>query len=681
MSHSKLFKVALLLALFIATGWYTLGYYYSYQPPMCEPDAMIYLQYARNMAEGHPFEYVQGDTPTTGCTSYLYPALLAGLYKIGCSGQRLLTACFFLNGAFYLACILLIGLIARKLAPRMYPFALFAAVLSGQSVYTFFGQTDMGMLMTLFLFCFWAFLSDRRIWLLVGTVLIGLAHPTAAALAGGLIATGGLQAFLAPGTLRRKLAFKNTWPAWIGFAGVITITATLLSNYLLTGDPIFMSLRSKGLFNLYAPMGAVAKTTLNLTMLLKGVIFGLDNSNFRPLFFFPLLTGLAACAGLLLRPWGEPKKVRFEYFLLLTVAAELLLLSTNNQQALSHDRYMAWIIPLLLIYAAVFLETLRNKPALKHTAPALGTALLLFQIISFTFFSTQFAMSCDLNARFSRFTQDVVADLTEPGDRIMFEGGAGQMWYLPERKIVNPFGIFSAEFARGRHWLGYVEILKYHPELRADYWLLLSEELRHDLAYYYFLGDELATDTDALSQSLALTLYRADWSSINPAPPEVPGEWILKDQLDIGYYKDEKRCRYHTHTRLRSVKMMPCVNQDKEANLIEIGEVVIGHEIFQLKNITPNRPLHVILRTALKTRTFLSHYQTMDYPNYKFSSPVKLTVYIDEQPVEVSLEIKEKGFSDVNFTIPADYIQSENPKITVAGDHLTYGYWFYQKCE
>ena len=678
MSHKNFFKIALLLALFIATAWYTLGFYYSYQPPMCEPDALIYLQYARNMAEGHPFEYVQGDAPTTGCTSYLYPALLAGLYKVGCSGQRLLTACFVLNGAFYLSFVLLVGLIARRLAPRMFPFALFAAVLSGQSIYTFFGQTDMGMLMALFLFCFWAFLSDRRIWLLVGMVLTGLAHPTAAALAGGLIATGGLQAFLAPGTLREKLAFKNTWPAWIGVAGVAAIATTLLSNYLLTGDPIFMSLRSKGLFNLYAPAGAVAKITLHLTMLLKGVIFGLDNSNFRPLFFFPLLTGLAACAGLLLRPWGEPKKVRFEYFLLLTVAAELLLLSTNNQQALSHDRYMAWIIPLLLIYATVFLETLRNNATLKHTAPALGTALLLFQMVSFTFFTTQFAMASDLNARFSRFTKETVMNLTKPGDRIVFEGGAGQMWYLPERKIINPFGIFSAEFAEGRHWLGYVEILKYHPELRADYWLLLSEELRHDLAYYNFLGDQLATDTDALSQSLALTLYQSDWSTVNPAPPTVPADWIFRDRLDIGYYVDEERCNYRPHTRLRAVKMMPCVNWDKEANLIEIGEVIIGHETFQIENISPNQPLHVVLRTAQKARTFLSHYQTMGYPDYTFGSSISLTVTIDEQPVEVSLDIKETGFSDVSFTIPAEMIQGETPEITVSGDHLAYGYWFYQ---
>ncbi len=679
MSKSDFFKVALLLALFITTAWYTLGYSYSAQPPLSERDSLIYLQYARSMAEGHPFEYIPGDAPTTGCTSYLYPALLAGLHKIGCTGERLITASFFLNGAFYLSFVLFVGLIARRLAPRMYPFALFAAVLSGQSIYTVFGQTDMGMLMALFLFCFWAFLSGRRIWLLVGMVLTGLAHPTAAALAGGLIATGGLQAILTPGSLREKLAFKTVWPIWIGIAGVLVLAATLLFNHLLTGDFAFMSLRSKGLFNLYVPLGAVAMTILHLTQLLKGVFFGLDTSSVRPLFFFPLLTGLAACGGLLLRPWSEPKKVRFETFLLFTVAAGLLLLSTNHQQGTSHDRYMAWILPFVLIYATVFLEALRNKPALKQTAPALGTALLLFQMVSFIFFTTQFIMNCGQMADLSRFTKEVVAEISKPGDRIAFNGDTGQMWHLPERGILHPFGIFSAEFAKGRHWHEYAETLKYHPELRADYWMLPDEGLHPALPFHFFIGEPLASDTDAADPDLAFTLYEADWSPLTPTPPTVPADWILKDRLDIGYYMDEERCDYRHRMRLRSMKKTnPCVVQDENTELVEVGQLVLGDETFRLSNIIPNQPLHIMLRTGRNVRSLISQYQTLRFADYQFSSPVLLTIIVDEQPFDISLEIKESGFSDVSFTLPAETIQSENPEITVAGDHLSYGYWFYQ---
>ena len=673
----NLFKVALLLALFIATVWYTAGYIYSYQSPLCEPDSLIYLQYARNMAEGHPFEYVQGDAPTTGCTSYLYPVLLAGLYKIGCTGQRLVTASFFLNGAFYLSFVLLIGLIARKLTPRFYPFALFAILLSGQSVYTFFGQTDMGLLMALFLFCFWAFLCEKRIWLLVGIILTGLAHPTAAALAGGLIATGGLYAFLASGTLRQKLAFKNTWPVWIGCAGAMAVTSTLVFNYLLTGEFMFMSLRAKGLFMMYAPLSAFTKTLIQFTDLLKGIFFNVGTNNYRPLFFFPLITGLTAMAGLLLRPWGDLKKVRFDIFVLLAVAAELVLLSTNNTQGISHDRYVAWVLPFLYIYIAVLMERLRDTRVLKQTAPVLAGALILFQLVSFLFFTGIYLLSCDRNAVKSRFAREVL-NHTHPGDTIAFEGGAGQMWYLENRGILNPFGILDTDCAKGRHWLNYVETLKYHPELQSLYWMVSKTELKNDPAYGYFVGDLIVDNIDALNQRPSYALYRADWSAITPTPPTVPADWMFRDRLDIGYVQDEARCDYQPHTRLRAIKITPSVIQDKNTGFVEVGQLVLGHETFTLSNIIPNQPLHVVLRTGRKTRAFVSQYQTISFPTYEFSSPIQLTITIDGQPTEVSIEIKETGFSEVPFTLPAEMIQSETPEITVAGDHLSYGYWFYQ---
>jgi len=39
-------------------------------------DSFIYLQYARVIAQGHPFVYSPGNAPTTGATSLLWPFLL-----------------------------------------------------------------------------------------------------------------------------------------------------------------------------------------------------------------------------------------------------------------------------------------------------------------------------------------------------------------------------------------------------------------------------------------------------------------------------------------------------------------------------------------------------------------------------------------------------------------------------
>ncbi|MBZ0307001.1 MAG: hypothetical protein K8I82_13105, partial [Anaerolineae bacterium] len=46
-------------------------------------DTYIHFQYARQMAEGHPYQYNSGDDPTSGATSFLYAPLLAAGYGLG----------------------------------------------------------------------------------------------------------------------------------------------------------------------------------------------------------------------------------------------------------------------------------------------------------------------------------------------------------------------------------------------------------------------------------------------------------------------------------------------------------------------------------------------------------------------------------------------------------------------
>src|SRR5258706_3522972 len=52
-------------------------------------DAYIHFQYARVLAEGHPFQYNPGQPPTSGATSLLYPIILAVGYKLGFTGLQL----------------------------------------------------------------------------------------------------------------------------------------------------------------------------------------------------------------------------------------------------------------------------------------------------------------------------------------------------------------------------------------------------------------------------------------------------------------------------------------------------------------------------------------------------------------------------------------------------------------
>ena len=53
-------------------------------------DAYIHFQYARAIAEGHPFRFQAGEPATSGATSLLWPALLAPFWSLGFRGEAIL---------------------------------------------------------------------------------------------------------------------------------------------------------------------------------------------------------------------------------------------------------------------------------------------------------------------------------------------------------------------------------------------------------------------------------------------------------------------------------------------------------------------------------------------------------------------------------------------------------------
>src|SRR5688572_14424670 len=60
-------------------------------------DAYIHFQYARAIAEGHPFRY-QADQPiSSGATSFLWPLVLAPFHLVGFRGASILWPAWFLS--------------------------------------------------------------------------------------------------------------------------------------------------------------------------------------------------------------------------------------------------------------------------------------------------------------------------------------------------------------------------------------------------------------------------------------------------------------------------------------------------------------------------------------------------------------------------------------------------------
>lgn len=60
-------------------------------------DAYIHFQYARALAEGHPFRFQAGEPISTGATSFVWPALLSLPYLLGLRGESILWAAWLLS--------------------------------------------------------------------------------------------------------------------------------------------------------------------------------------------------------------------------------------------------------------------------------------------------------------------------------------------------------------------------------------------------------------------------------------------------------------------------------------------------------------------------------------------------------------------------------------------------------
>jgi hypothetical protein len=120
-------------------------------------DTYIHLQYARQLASGHPFQYNTGDPPSSGESAFLYPFILAPAYLLGLDGQTPLIYADLLNLIAHLLAIVFLYRLTYGLAGRMV--ALFATVLfvlDGRLNWSYMTGMETGLYTTALIMFFWA---------------------------------------------------------------------------------------------------------------------------------------------------------------------------------------------------------------------------------------------------------------------------------------------------------------------------------------------------------------------------------------------------------------------------------------------------------------------------------------------------------------------------------------------
>lgn len=682
---------AFCIALFICCGFYLMltaagdGF-----PSLTEPDTRIFLKYAESMAAGHPYEFTIGDAPSTGSTSHLYPALLAIPALLGITGSGLITFSFILNALFYLAVLWLVWKISQRLHPPSAPIALLLVLLSGHTVSAMLGMTDIGLFTVLALATFAAMLYQRTALSFVLAALCSTARPEGFIFgvafilcgAGGFLLRRKLPAdAVSTGQSRRFLLFGGT--------AILAFALILLLNRVLTGQFQFMSVANKGYIKSFPFWGAVQNTLFDTLRIIKGVFFGLPDSN-RQFYIFPLLGGVLGLSGILLNDRSDKTTRLCECWLALSAAAAILIVATGCFQGISNDRYLGWIMVLWIIYVSIGLVELSERLRSKRFLVVCLTILAAFQLASLGYIASDYygrAVFCDREQSFSR----KVSDAFDASESFGCGSGGGIGYLLPDRKVYNLYGILSPDFfltGTQQQLQPIVDLLKHRKDLRFDHWYNYMNFLASHAWAKPFVGEVEMMDTDsALFGPFCHAVYKAHWETLEGGDlPLLVDERLasaaLIGQLDVGYIVHEQTYNYRYRTRLKNTvnPIVAFTGKLGESDYSEAGRIIIGRESFEVSSVNTEKPLLMVLRTARTAKGRINSSAASCLINHlEMANELELLVTVNGWEVPTKpFHIAEEGFSEILIEIPPHVLKGETQRISVGGDHISFAFWFYQ---
>jgi len=691
MSTSKqILSLSLCVALLIIAGFFILltsagdGYL-----SIAESDQILYLQYAKNMALGNPLVFSPGDTPSSGSTTYLYIILLSWIYRLFTTTNSVLIASYVMNSLFYLGSLVLVWTIAKKIAPKVLWLAMTLSVLSGHTALAMLKQTDIGIFTFLTLALFSSLLYKRRFWAWILIMLCAATRPEGFILSIAFFLSWliALITHIRSGNLpKERLSY---WFLVYSVSGAGIFFITLLVNYALTDQFQFMSVSNKGYFNLYPLTGAIQHTFMDAIALIKGVFLGLQENN-RQFYFLPVLAGVFGLSGIVLKKRHDAYQSLCELWFGLGSLGALFLISSSQFAGVSNDRYLGWIIPVWIIYIAYGWKEWSVRANRRSFASICATLLIGFQFISLTNLASE-AYGQSIMMGFQKNFSEQIRSTFPPSARFGSTEGNGINFFMPEHKVYNLWGITSPDFAFKREAQTLelnIDVLKHRKDLRFDYWISSQATLKSSPWLTPLLGKVILSDTDmALSSKTAMKIYPAQWELLDGG--DSPVLWNEKsdglqlvDSLDIGYVLDEITHNYQYQLRLKDTVLAPIatINTLDNRDYMEGGRIVLGSESFTIQPVDKTQPLIIVLRTGIKAASEIYfNRQFSNLENLVLNNELNLKVYCDGTEVPCPpLKLNELGFNDIEIEIPAKFITSTIPRITIAGDHISYSYWFYQ---
>lgn len=677
----KILRLALVVTLLVSAIYFAIGSFFGPEghPAPIIRDAYIFHQYARQLAEGHPYQFNTGDAPTTACTSHLYPAILAVAYAVGARGWAILSAAFFINVIFLVSSVALFGAVMRKLDPRATGLAVLIFALCGQVYITTLDQMDSALFLCVSLGMLASLLYERWTWLIILTLLAPWCRPEGVILSFFLFTLPWLRVW------GNRDARNRT--ALAGVIGLASYGGVLLLNHVLTGTTTFHSVIGKSPFG-YAPAyHVIGETIRTVGKMARELGLGLADSQRQ--FMLPPIGGmLLLWVGLMSRDWKSPTTARPEACWLATAAVSLGLIAFSGWQGVQYDRYVTWMMPLAAAYMAMGIYRISEAASRQHWRPWLIGGMLLWQAAGLGFLTMEYLGDCSRGGTNAAFFKSL-GEKFPTGTGLGMNSGAGIKYIFPQYRIVNISGIETPEFAHRHPTTTNMEMLKHDPKLRFDYWLLPAATSPNDW-FGAAIGEQIVAEVPAIGARNTHSLYRADWQKFDDAigirseaAKQAVAGMTLVDSLDVGWIADETAHGYEIFNRIPGTLIRPYVQVAScgGALVMEVSRVIIGSESFRV-SAEQGKNLRIVMRTHLSGQP-VTH-KAGDEPSpqeFNFSSPLGLILVVDDgDPIRAGLTISgdKTTFVEAILDIPGEKIQTSNPLITIGGDHISCSYWFYQ---
>ncbi|MEW6239063.1 MAG: hypothetical protein AB1656_27085 [Candidatus Omnitrophota bacterium] len=642
-TQTKRFGLCLLFAL--AQGAIFIGAQYNLTGALSFPldDSFIHLQYAKQMARGAYFQYHDGEPVSGGETSFLYVHVLAFGYLVGFHGIGLIIwshiiALFSVAGVFY--SLLRLGEDLSR--PWIGLCSAGLVFCSGYMAWAFWGGMEIALFTCLLLFSFHWLLRNEGYSPLLG-LLLGL---TALSRPEGVIIAAVLIFLLA-----MKSIWNGSWRQWHVQSEKFW-SSLLFLFFSLIGPSLFYlqtmgrssgnGLVAKSLF--YNPfMTLYEKTDTYLSNLFAIVKFFFGHPSITPLageYILPglLLFAFAGWLGVFLSRSSQGKWIAL--WLGAPIAVSLAAAATLEVWSLHSFRYLVPLIPLFLLMGAAGIDVCFSWIADRSSIPALtiAAAALLIHISYFPHWIARFSNQSATIYEKQVQTAHWLVHNQIPGTIAINDAGA--LVYFGDFPAYDLVGLttngVTLPYRLGEGAL-YEELEHIPPENRPQVAAVFPLWFKEMARTYDIFYRPLVEFPDPFDKSFEKTVYRINWEYAgmeeSPRNATIKPGWTVRDFLDAADVHSEKNHNYACKTNgwrhpeipipfrrnfgyheeidetwpnieNEREELIPRLRQQGILNrydIVDAGRRINGEESFNLFNLTPGAPVHLILRTCDNT--------------------------------------------------------------------------------